>query len=130
MSTTKVLVIDDNEAHAEGLAELLEISGYDAFYATSGQQGIDLALSHRVDAVLLDINLPDMSGYEVCRRLRMEQKIADLAIVFHTAAMPTGVHHQADAFLTYPIEMSHICHVIQGCIARRKMGGAAIVSHQ
>ena len=121
MSSIKVLVIDDNQAHAEGLAELLELSGFKAVYATTGKKGLELALSEAVDAVLLDLNLPDMSGYEVSDRLRKDPATANLAIVFHTAADSTTVDHQGDAFLTYPVEMGHICHVIQGCVARRRI---------
>jgi DNA-binding response OmpR family regulator len=121
MSSIRVLVIDDNEAHAQGLAELLALSGFDALYATTGNRGLELALSESVDAVLLDLNLPDMSGYEVCHRLRSEPATANIAIVFHTAADSTGVDQQGDAFLTYPVEMGHICHVIQGCVARRRI---------
>ena len=119
-SAIKVLVIDDNEAHAQGLSELLTLSGFGSTYATTGKKGLELAMSQSVDAVLLDLNIPDMSGYEVCRRLRSDPATANIAIVFHTAADSAGVDHQGDAFLTYPVEMGHICHVIKGCIARRK----------
>jgi DNA-binding response OmpR family regulator len=120
LSAIKVLVIDDNEAHAQGLSELLALSGFSSIYATTGKNGLELAMSQSVDAVLLDLNIPDMSGYEVCRRLRSDPATANIAIVFHTAADSAGVDHQGDAFLTYPVEMGHICHVIKGCIARRK----------
>ncbi|HXC97500.1 MAG TPA: response regulator [Edaphobacter sp.] len=120
LSIIKVLVIDDNEAHAQGLSELLELSGFAAIYAVTGEKGIELALSESVNAVLLDLHLPDMTGYEVCRRLRSHPATANLAIVFHTAADSATVDHQGDAFLTYPVEMGHICHVIQGCVARRR----------
>jgi CheY-like chemotaxis protein len=121
MSTIRVLIIDDNEAHAQGLAELLELSGFAAVYATTGARGLELALSGAVDAVLLDLNLPDMTGYEVCYRLRSNPVTANLAIVFHTAANSARIDHQGDAFLTYPVEMGHIFHVIRGCVARRKI---------
>jgi DNA-binding response OmpR family regulator len=123
MSTVKVLVIDDNKAHGEGLAELLELSGFQAYHAATGRQGLDLAVRESVHAVLLDLNLPDMSGYEVCLKLREGADTAKIAIVFHTgSAAPAGMDHGADAFLTYPIEMRHICDVILGSIARRNPG--------
>lgn len=120
MSRIKVLVIDDNEAHAQGLAELLERSGFSTIYATTGKQGLQLALGGGVDAVLLDLNLPDISGYEVCRQLRTDPKTANVAVIFHTAASSLGIEHLADAFLTYPVETGHICFVIEGCVARRR----------
>ena len=120
LSIIKVLIIDDNEAHAQGLAELLELSGFATTYAVTGEKGIELAHTESVNAVLLDLHLPDMTGYDVCYRLRSNPATANLAIVFHTAANSSTVDHQGDAFLTYPVEMGHICHVIQGCVARRR----------
>ena len=81
----KVLVIDDNKAHAEGLAELLQLAGFEASFVLTGGEGVDAARRLGVDAVLLDINLPDMNGFEVCRRLRRDPQTAYIAVVFHTA---------------------------------------------
>ena len=54
----RVLVIDDNEAHAEGLAELLCLAGFEAWHVLTGNEGIESARNLNVDAVLLDMNLP------------------------------------------------------------------------
>jgi CheY-like chemotaxis protein len=115
----KVLVIDDREAHAQGLAELLEISGFKAMYALTGKDGLETARNEQVDAVLLDLNLPDISGYEVSESLRENPETQNIAIVFHTAEPAMGRSDQADAFLTYPIATEHICNVLRGCIAKR-----------
>jgi len=84
-TTLKVLVIDDNQAHAEGLAELLQLAGFESSFALTGGEGLEAARSLEVDAVLLDMNLPDLNGFEVCRRLRRDPKTAGIAVVFHTA---------------------------------------------
>ncbi|WP_263359965.1 response regulator [Acidicapsa ligni] len=117
----KVLVIDDNKAHAEGLAELLQLAGFDASHVLTGSDGIEKARRDAPDAVLLDMNLPDMNGFEVCRRLRRDPKTAHIAIVFHTAqgSVP-GSRHEADAFLTYPVAMSEVYSVIRGSVERRR----------
>jgi CheY-like chemotaxis protein len=117
----KVLVIDDNKAHAEGLAELLGLSGFEAWHVLTGAEGIEAAREHQVDAVLLDMNLPDMNGFEVCRRLRRDPRTAHIAVVFHTAqgSVP-GARHEGDAFLTYPVAMSEIYSTIRGSVERRK----------
>ena len=120
MPPLKVLVIDDNEAHASGLAELLEYSGFEAAYATSGYAGMERAQTSEFDAVLLDVHLPDIDGYEVCRRLRRNSDLGRVAVVFHSGSSPVDMPHGADAFLTYPVEMKHIRSVIQGCVARRR----------
>ena len=70
----KVLVIDDNQAHSEGLAELLQLAGFEASYVLTGGEGLEAARRLSVDAVLLDMNLPDMNGFEVCRRLRRDPR--------------------------------------------------------
>jgi CheY-like chemotaxis protein len=115
----KVLVIDDREAHAQGLAELLEIAGFQATYALTGNSGLEKARAEQVDAVLLDLNLPDISGYEVSEALRAEPETQNIAIIFHTAEPAMGRNDHADAFLTYPIATEHICNVIRGSIAKR-----------
>jgi CheY-like chemotaxis protein len=116
----KVLVIDDNTAHAEGLAELLSISGFDAVSVGSGVEGIEMAASLSADAILLDLHLPDMDGYEVCGRIRSNPATANTAIIFHTGSEnPSREDSQADGFLTYPVSISEITAVVQGCVARR-----------
>ena len=65
-----VLVVDDNRDVAESLVELLEASGCEVHVAFSGREAIDIATSTPLTAVLLDVGLPDMSGYDVARRLR------------------------------------------------------------
>src|SRR5665811_1912323 len=77
----KVLVIDDNKAHAEGLAELLSLSGFDASCVLTGAEGVEAARNLGVDAVLLDMNLPDINGFEVCRRLRRDPRTAGLSLI-------------------------------------------------
>src|ERR1700759_2791020 len=110
----KVLVIDDHQAHAEGLAELLQLAGFDASYVQTGTEGLMEAKERCVDAVLLDMNLPDMNGFEVCRRLRRDPDTTGVAVVFHTAqgSVP-GARHEGDAFLTYPVAMSEVYAVIR-----------------
>jgi CheY-like chemotaxis protein/anti-sigma regulatory factor (Ser/Thr protein kinase) len=68
----RVLVVDDNEDGAESMAMILQFSGHETFKAYDGVAAIEVAERVRPDLVLLDIGLPRMNGYEVCRRLRQE----------------------------------------------------------
>src|SRR5450432_763203 len=68
----KVLVADDNQDAADTLSLLLEIAGYEAVVAHSGEEAFERLLRHSPDAAILDIGMPDMSGYEVARRFRKE----------------------------------------------------------
>jgi DNA-binding response OmpR family regulator len=117
----KVLVIDDNEAHSAGLAELLQLAGFEASHVLTGGEGIEAARTLSVDAVLLDMNLPDMNGFEVCRRLRRDPRTAGIAVIFHTAqgSVP-GARHEGDAFLTYPVAMNEVYSAIRSSIDRRR----------
>jgi DNA-binding response OmpR family regulator len=120
MQKIRVLVIDDNKAHAEGLAELLELSGFDCTSTGTGLDGLELAAQLSVDAVLLDMDLPDIEGSEVCRRLRANPVTTNVAVIFHTGSRPSpGIDHEADSFLTYPVAVTELSAVIQGCVARR-----------
>lgn len=66
----RILIVDDNPDGAKSLSLLLRLSGYDTSIALTGASGVALAESFRPDVMLLDIGLPDMSGYDVCRIVR------------------------------------------------------------
>lgn len=121
MEKLTVLVIDDNTNHGEGLVELLELNGFTALQATTGAAGLQLAAEFPIDAVLLDIHLPDMTGLDVCRTFRSNPSMEQTAIIFHTGSSSFyGSEHGADAFLTYPVAISELCAVIVGSVYRRK----------
>lgn len=124
----KVLVIDDNRSHAEGLAELLSLSGFDASCVFTGTEGVDAARTLGVDAVLLDMNLPDINGFEVCRRLRRDPRTSSIAVVFHTAqgSVP-GSRHPGDAFLSYPVAMKEVYATIRKAVQRRRESMGRII---
>jgi CheY-like chemotaxis protein len=67
----RVLVVDDNRDSAETMGMLLEIDGHEIFVAHDGRQAVEVALSQRPDAVLLDLGLPYLNGYDACRAMRM-----------------------------------------------------------
>jgi two-component system, sensor histidine kinase len=68
----KVVVADDNRDAADSLKLLLELSGYDTFVAYDGQQALDVGARERPSAFILDVGMPDMTGYEVARRIRQQ----------------------------------------------------------
>ena len=79
----RILVVDDNRDAAEGLAALLRLRGHEVLVAHDGQMALDITAAERPSVILLDIGLPEMDGYEVCRRLR-EQGLADAQIIAMT----------------------------------------------
>jgi len=77
----RILVADDNKDAAESLAMLLEMAGHEVRVAHHGQAALSLAQVFRPDTALLDIGMPDMSGYEVAQALRREAWAADIALI-------------------------------------------------
>ena len=81
VSRRRVLIVDDSEDGAESLAMLLEFGGHQTYQAHDGLAAIEAADRLRPDAVLLDIGLPRLNGYEVCRRIREEPWGKDVVLV-------------------------------------------------
>jgi CheY-like chemotaxis protein len=77
----RILIVDDSEDGAETLAMLLQFGGHETHKAHDGVEAIDLAEQLRPDAVLLDIGLPGMNGYEVCSRIRKEPWGKEMVLV-------------------------------------------------
>jgi CheY-like chemotaxis protein len=121
METLRVLVIDDHHAHSEGLAELLSQNGFETLSTTSGLRGMELVSEWKPDAVLTDLGLPDMNGFEICRRIRSNPEWKSIAVIFHTGSQPMPTYgSEADAFLTYPVVTSDLVFTIRGSIMRRR----------
>ncbi|HEY1139326.1 MAG TPA: ATP-binding protein, partial [Lysobacter sp.] len=68
----RVLVVDDNRASADTLAVLLRLSGYEVAVAYEGRQAVDRAKDWRPDAVVMDIGMPDLNGFDACRAMRID----------------------------------------------------------
>ena len=83
----KVLVVDDDPLIVTLLAAILAREGFEVLEATSGEQGLRLARTGSPDVVLLDIMMPEMSGFEVYRRLRVQPETKGIPVIFLTASM-------------------------------------------
>jgi len=77
----RILVVDDNQDAAISLATLLQMAGHESFTAFDGPTALEAMERHRPDAVLLDIELPGFSGYEVCRRARAQPWGSDMTLI-------------------------------------------------
>lgn len=100
----KILIIDDEETTVQLIAILLERRGYEVIKAYSAEEGLRLAYRNQPDLVLLDIMMPDMDGWDVCKRLR---EMSDVPIVFLTARDDTtdivrGLEMGADDYIVKP----------------------------
>src|SRR3954463_6469937 len=80
-----ILIVEDNDDTADALARLLRWRGHRVAVARSGPEGLELALATRPGAILLDLGLPGMDGYEVATRLRARDDFDDVLIIAVTA---------------------------------------------
>ncbi|RJR16056.1 MAG: response regulator [Nitrospiraceae bacterium] len=85
-----VLVIEDNEDNMVLISRLLEKSQYRVLQAGNGQKGIDAAIEHRPDFIILDIQLPDMDGTEVLRSLREKDMTSGIPVIAMTSFAMSG----------------------------------------
>jgi len=105
---SRILVVDDTPQNVKLLAELLGATGYEVVTAASGAEGLRQVAESRPDLVLLDVVMPAMSGYEVCRAIRANPETAILPVVMVTALEPAaervkGLEAGADDFLSKPV---------------------------
>jgi len=80
-SPAKILVVDDTPRNVKLLADLLTVKGYAVVTAASGQEALDKINREQPDLVLLDVVMPEMSGYEVCRKIREIPETRTLPVV-------------------------------------------------
>ena len=111
MSTdSRVLIVDDNAATRYALRRRLERHGYQVLEAGTGSEGLTLIRGEPIDALILDVNLPDMSGFDIVRTLRTEPRTALLPVIHVSAAsiqtgdIVTGLEAGADAYLVHPVD--------------------------
>jgi len=84
-SEFKILVVDDEQFNIEVVMGFLEDEGYEFNYTTNGKDALKAVFSNNFDLILLDINMPEMDGLEVCRRIKNDERSKDIPIIFLSA---------------------------------------------
>jgi CheY-like chemotaxis protein len=130
----RVLVVDDNALNREIIEEILA-DEYEVYMAANGHDAILLAERCRPSIVLLDVMLPGIDGYDICRRLRMMPGMSDVRIVMVTAkAMPSerakGFDAGTDAYLTKPFDDGDLVAAIRSTEQRSRTRELCLPSHK
>jgi CheY-like chemotaxis protein len=118
-----ILYIEDNPDNLLLVKRVLNSRGYNVFEAKNGMEGLSVAESESVDLILLDINLPDIDGYEVARRLRSSGKsaLAYIPIIAITANALKGDAEKAleagcDVYMSKPINIRELWARVEGFV--------------
>ncbi|HEY8550920.1 MAG TPA: response regulator transcription factor [Vicinamibacterales bacterium] len=122
-SPARILLIEDEEALAEGLRFNLERKHYDVDVARDGRIGLERAQERRYDLILLDIRLPEIDGFEVCQRLRQEGDFTPI-LMLTARNQPDdvvyGLKLGADDYVTKPFDLAELLARIEGLLRRHE----------
>ena len=118
-----ILIIEDDTSILRGLKDNLEFEGYKVITETNGKTGLELALGKNIDLLLLDIMLPGMNGYEICRKIKKEKP--DLPVIMLTARgsemdKVSGLDTGADDYITKPFSLPELLARIRAAFRRVK----------
>jgi DNA-binding response OmpR family regulator len=107
--SARILAVDDSPTILEMIKAILEAGGYSVLTASDGAEALERARAEKPDLILLDVMLPKLDGYRVCRLLKFDQNYKHIPIIMLTAkteeqSMATGLRTGADQYLTKPIE--------------------------
>lgn len=122
----KVLVVDDHPAGRMTAVALLSIEGYDVLEADCGPAALDVVTSGDPDLILLDVMMPGMDGFEVCRRLKQDEHTRLIPIVFVTAfddrrARLKGIEVGADDFLSKPFDPLEMSARVKSLVRQKRL---------
>ena len=120
----RALIVEDHVDQAQMVARLLRLRDYEATVAGDGTTGLDLARKHAFDVVLLDLMLPDINGFDICKRLRTDRATMLTPVVMLTALNDSdnrinGFRVGANAYVTKPYGVDELFRAIAAARAWR-----------
>lgn len=124
MTMAKILAIDDNNDNLISLRAIINdaFPGSTTYFALNGQKGIELAVENNPDVILLDIIMPEMDGFEVCRYLKQDERVSDIPVVFLTALKGDkenrikALNVGAEGFLSKPIDETELIAQVRAMV--------------
>ena len=118
MSVRKVLVVDDSATDLKKLEQIVAAAGYTVITASSGKEALERVKNDRPDAVLLDIIMNDMNGFQVCRAINADAATRNIPVVLVSSKKEKtdqvwGVEQGARAYVTQPFTSEQILHQLR-----------------
>ncbi len=118
-----VLIVEDNELNMKLFRDLLEAHGYATVQTREGLQALDLAREHRPDLILMDIQLPEVSGLEITKWLKDDEELKSIPVIAVTAFAMKGDEQKireggCEAYIAKPISVAHFVEMVQRFIGR------------
>ncbi|MFU8877239.1 MAG: response regulator [Wenzhouxiangellaceae bacterium] len=105
----RVLIVDDSETHLYSISKLVEDQGHEAITASGGEEGVQAAIDHKPDLILMDIVMPDVNGFQATRKIQKNEATANIPIIFVTTKDQEtdriwGMRQGAKAYITKPVD--------------------------
>jgi two-component system cell cycle response regulator DivK len=124
MTAKTVLVVEDNELNMKLFHDLLEANGYNTIQTRSGLEAIDLARAQRPDLILMDIQLPEVSGLEVTKWIKEDDDLRSIPVIAVTAFAMKGDEERirqggCEAYLSKPISVNKFIETVKAYLGDR-----------
>ena len=118
-----VMIVEDNELNMKLFHDLLESRGYDTVQTRNGLEALELAREHRPDLILMDIQLPEVSGLVVTKWLKEDDDLAHIPVIAVTAFAMKGDEERirsggCEGYISKPISVPHFLETIEGYIGK------------
>jgi two-component system, cell cycle response regulator DivK len=122
MMSKKVLIVEDNELNMKLFHDLLDSQGYETLQTREGLQALAMAREHRPDLILMDIQLPEISGLEVTKWLKEDEELAHIPVVAVTAFAMKGDEERireggCEAYISKPISVMGFLDTVKRYVA-------------
>ena len=127
----RVLLIEDDSATAQSIELMLKLGSINVYTTDLGEEGIDLGKIYDYDIILLDLNLPDMSGFDVLRKLRVSKVTTPILILSGLAAIEDkikGLGFGADDYMTKPFHKDELVARIHAIVRRSKGHAQSVIN--
>lgn len=114
----RVMIVEDNELNMKLFRDLIEASGYETVQTRNGLEALELARQHKPDLILMDIQLPEVSGLEITKRLKADDELHSIPVIAVTAFAMKGDEERirqggCEAYMSKPISVPKFVETIK-----------------